>query len=66
MNHEPSNGELMTAIVELHGAVTQGFARVDARFDRLEARVTSVEGELKGINSWTRRADERLDALEDR
>jgi hypothetical protein len=55
MNQEPSNGELMTAIVELHGAVTQGFAKVDARFDRVEARVTSIEGELKGFNVWTRR-----------
>jgi hypothetical protein len=53
MNQEPSNTELMTAIIDLHEAVTQGFAQVDVRFahintrfDRLETRVTSIEGEL--------------------
>jgi hypothetical protein len=47
MDQEPSNTELMTAIVELHEAVTQGFAMVNARFDRLETpdrRLDALEG----------------------
>jgi hypothetical protein len=66
MDREPSTSELMTAIVELHGAVTQGFAQVDARFERLETRVTSIEGEIKGINRWMNRSDQRLAVLEAR
>lgn len=64
MDREPSNTELMTAIVELHGAVSQGFAQVDARFALLETRVTSIDGGLRGINGWMSRTDQRLAALE--
>ncbi len=71
MEREPSNTELMTAIVELHNATGQGFARVDARFEQVEARlarvetqITSIGGELKGINGWMSRNDQRLAALE--
>jgi|HubBroStandDraft_1064217.scaffolds.fasta_scaffold220392_3 hypothetical protein len=80
MNREPSNAELMTALVELHGTVTQGFvqvdvrfAHVDVRFERLETRiasiethVTSMDGELKGIHHWMARSDTRFAELEGR
>jgi hypothetical protein len=63
---EPTPTELMNAISDLHGAVLRGFAQVDARFERLETRVTSIEGEIRGIHNWMARADARFEALEAR
>ncbi|HTU70886.1 MAG TPA: hypothetical protein VMF11_11270 [Candidatus Baltobacteraceae bacterium] len=66
MEREPTPADLMNAILDMHGAMSQGFAQVDARFGRLEARVTSIEGEIRGIHHWIARSDARFDALERR
>lgn len=71
MSQGPRFSELMAAIVDLHGAVTHGFARVDRRFaqldarlDLLEPRVTSIAGEVAGAQRWMARSDQRFDVLE--
>lgn len=61
---EPTTTDVMNAILDLGYAVQQGFARVDARFDRLEERTTSIEGEIRGVHHWMARSDERFEALE--
>ena len=59
MDAEPSPRELMTAVLDLHGAVTNGFAmvesrldRVENRLDRVETQLTSVSGEVAGLQRW--------------
>ena len=47
MDREPSNAELMTALVAIDHAVTHGFAMMNTWFDRLETRCASTD-ELKG------------------
>ena len=58
MHQEPTPTELMGAIVELHEAVSRGFAQVDVRFAQVQGeisgihtRLTSVEGEISGIHT---------------
>jgi len=81
MPPEPTPTELINAIVDLHAAVSAGFARVDARFElfderlgrvegleprmaRIEASLTSIKGEVAGLQRWMLRSDERFAALE--
>ena len=78
MQHQPSTGELMKAIVDLHAAVSSGFSRVDERFsrvderfDRLEGRVgsleygsTAIRAEVSGLQRWMVQSDRRFEALE--
>ena len=66
MKNEPTTTELMDAIVDLHQAVGSGFRHVEKRFDRLEARMTSMEGEMKRVHHWMAHSDARFDALERR
>ncbi len=81
MQREPSPAELMSAIVDLSNATANGFSqlgrelrsemkegfdRVDGRLDRVETRLTSIEGEVGGIRHWMNRTDGRLDSLERR
>ena len=64
MDAEPSPRELMTAVLDLHGAVTNGFAMVESRLDRVETQLTSVSGEVAGLQRWRLTVDGRLDRLE--
>ena len=77
---EPTTRDLMNAILELHSAVSLGFARVDERFAgvderfagvderfaRMEQRLTGVEGEVRGLQRWMATSDQRFNALEGR
>ena len=78
MDAEPSSREIMTAVLDLHGAVANGFAmvegrldrveirldRVEARLDRVETQLTSIGGEVAGLQRWRLTVDGRLDRLE--
>jgi len=78
MNAEPSPREIMTAVLDLHGAVTNGFAmvesrlgrvetrldRVENRLDGVETRLSSIGGEVAGLQRWRLEVDHRLDRLE--
>ena len=57
MDAEPSSREIMTAVLDLHGAVANGFAMVEGRLDRVENRLDRVEGRLD-------RVELRLDHVE--
>ncbi len=57
MDAEPSPREIMTAVLDLHGAVANGFAMVEGRLDRVENRLDRVEGRLD-------RVELRLDHVE--
>ena len=61
---DPNPAEMMNAIIDLHAAVSAGFARVDDRFERVEGRLASIEGEVAGLQRWRDRTDERLARLE--
>lgn len=68
-----TNDDLMEAILDLHAATAQGFARVDVRLTSVETRLTSVEtrltsveGEVSGLQRWRDHVDSRLSALEAR
>ncbi|MDP9110919.1 MAG: hypothetical protein M3M96_04745 [Candidatus Eremiobacteraeota bacterium] len=74
MPKKPTAVELLSSIVDLHSAVSLGFERNDTRFERLEARVTSlagemagfyrrfdtIEGEVSGLHSWMESSDRAL------
>ena len=74
MNDQPSNGDLMIAILDLANATQSGFARVETRLDRVETRLdgvetrldrvetemTSLKGEMRGVRTWIERAEARL------
>ena len=51
MDAEPSPREIMTAVLDLHGAVTNGFAMVESRLDRVESRLDRVEGRLDRVET---------------
>jgi len=61
----------MSAIIDLHAAVSGGFAsvdqrfaQIDRRFEQIDRRFASVEAEIAGLHRWTVRADERFDRIE--
>ncbi len=71
MHGKPTTSELMDAIIDLHAAVGTGFARVDARFERLEGRVgalevglTGVRGEVAGLQRWMAQSEGRFEVIE--
>ncbi len=59
MDAEPSPREIMTAVLDLHGAVVAGFAMVESRLGRVELRLDRVEARLD-------RVEARLDGVEGR
>lgn len=78
MNEQPTPAELMSAIVDLHGAVSLGFSTVDKRLTGVETRLTSVEtrltgvetrltgveGRVAGLERWTVHADARFERID--
>lgn len=71
MDAEPSPREIMTAVLDLHGAVANGFAmvegrldRVEGRLDRVEVRLDRVEGRLDRVEARLGRVEARLDHVE--
>ncbi|MDH2909579.1 MAG: hypothetical protein PXZ07_05610 [Candidatus Eremiobacteraeota bacterium] len=63
MNAEPSPREIMTAVLDLHGAVTNGFAMVESRLGRVELRLDRVENRLDGVESRLDRVESRLTSI---
>lgn len=67
---EQQFNDLYGAITDLAQTMGVRFDGVEGRLDRLETRVTSVEGELRGFKVEVRdgfaRVTERLDFLEAR
>ena len=57
MNADPSPREIMTAVLDLHGAVANGFAMVETRLSRVEIRLGQVETRLGQVET-------RLDGVE--
>ncbi|MDQ6823200.1 MAG: hypothetical protein M3Z07_01680 [Candidatus Eremiobacteraeota bacterium] len=64
MYSEPTTTDLMTAIVDLHGAVSAGFAAVDKRFGRVETRLDRVETRLTSGEGKTDGLERRFSAFE--
>lgn len=63
--------QTMSAMIDLQAATAQGFRGVDARFDHLDDRVgtvetqiTSVRGEVSGLQRFMVDTDRRLSILE--
>ena len=46
MSNQPSGAEIMSAIIDLHGAIAAGFERVDKRFADVDPRFEALEGGL--------------------
>ncbi|NNM92360.1 MAG: hypothetical protein HKL92_03375 [Candidatus Eremiobacteraeota bacterium] len=66
MNAEPSPREIMTAVLDLHGAVTNGFAMVESRLGRVELRLDRVENRLDRVENRLDGVESRLDRVESR
>ncbi len=64
MDAEPSSREIMTAVLDLHGAVANGFAMVEGRLDRVENRLDRVENRLDRVEGRLDRVELRLDHVE--
>ena len=66
MSDDSKHEAVMAAIDSLKGATELGFSQVHSRLDRVEARLTSVEGEVRGMRQWRDLVDARLDRLQAR
>jgi hypothetical protein len=58
---EPTTTDLMNAIIDLHGAMQHGFARMEERF---EIRFTGVEGRLGKVETRLTSVETRLTSVE--
>ena len=66
MDAEPSPREIMTAVLDLHGAVVAGFAMVETRLGRVELRLDRVESRLDRVEARLDGVEARLDGVETR
>jgi hypothetical protein len=51
MANEPTNGDLLAAILQLRDATSAGFEHQDRRFDRLERRMGRLETRIEHVES---------------
>jgi len=66
MNDEsqPTNAELLHAILALHGFTEAGLQRLDGKIDGLDGRIDRLEGRVDGLDGRIDQLDGRVGQLD--